>query len=464
MSGNGNRQWGYLLLIASLSAIIVATIYPFTFEVPEGFSILHIANEFNFGSAVKDYLQNILLFMPLGIALALIFRGRSRSVFYIAFFCFIVSTILSTSVEITQLFLSIRTPNLSDIICNALGGTLGGILYCRGESVTKLMVGIVTADTRKLSISSLLMTIASYCLLIILGVWVLLINVNLSNWNDEFYLAVGNEVTGDRPWNGYVHNLSIGDRSLKPSTIAQAFQQGNLEQLPSTVADFDFIQLQPDYGDSSQHLPNLTWQSTSPLSQSDRNSEYSGILVNSERWLKTTEPVSFLTERLKQTDEFTLFLTIATNKLKQIGPARILSLSGGVHYQNLVVAQRNTSLNFRLRTPITGNNPTQPEFIIPEVFADTAVHSVAITFADDRLNFYVDSIDNKHSFTFTPATCFAIYFPWEKRPWFINFGNFDLGKHQRNFYTIIIFPLAILVSILIYFIAVNKLTARRPNN
>ena len=62
----GNRRWVYLLLIASLSLIIAATISPFNFVIPEGFSWEFIVEKFKFGSTIKDYLQNNLLFIPLG--------------------------------------------------------------------------------------------------------------------------------------------------------------------------------------------------------------------------------------------------------------------------------------------------------------------------------------------------------------------------------------------------------------
>lgn len=454
MSKNGNRKWGYLLLIASVSAIIVATIYPFTFYVPEEFSLGSVVEKFHFGSAVKDYLQNILLFIPLGIALATVVQSRSRGILSICFICLSTSAILSATVEITQLFLPIRTPNLTDIIYNTLGGIFGGLLYYWRDSILDLMVGIATADPRRLRLSSLLIAIAGYCLLVIVGIWVLSINVNLSNWNDEFYLALGNEVTGNRPWNGYIYNLSIGDRRGSEAAIAKALER---EELSETFVNFDFTQTQrrSDYEDNSQHLLDLTWQNSSPLSSGDRNLD-SGVLVNSTRWLKTSQPASFISKRLKQTDEFTLFFKVATNQFKQKGPARILSFSKGIYAHNLLVAQRNASLNFRLRTPITGNNATQPEFIIPQVFTDKKPHSVAIAFAANQLDFYIDNIDNKYSFAFTPVTCFTIYFPWHTRSWYINFNKFDLVRYQRNFYTIISFPLVILVSILIYFITVNK--------
>ena len=446
-----NGQWGYLLLIASLSAIIVATIYPFQFVVPEGFSLEFIIEKFKFGSAVKDYLQNILLFIPFGISLAAIYERKQRSTLLILIICCLISAVVSTAVEVTQFCLPVRISNLTDIIYNSLGGTLGGVFYCWRSNINKFALGIIKANPKQLSLKSLLMTIAGYCSLVILGVGVLLISVNLSNWDEDFYLAIGNEVTGDRPWNGYIYNLYISDRSLEISQIKQAFEQTDSVFADSSlVTALDFSQVQNYYSDLSQQLPNLLWQSSFP--RSDRASKSSGILLNSKQWLKTAEPARYLTKRLKNTGEFSLFITISTDEFIQTGPARIISLSKGVYNHNLIIGQEKKDLSFRLRTPITGSSATQPEFIIPEVFNSNTVHQVIITFAANRLNFYLDNIDSAYSFEFTPSICFVAYFPWQKQNWIINLSDFKINKYQRYFYTIIIVPLAILIFALLYYI------------
>ena len=438
------------MLIASLSAIIVATIYPFQFVVPEGFSLEFIIDKFKFGSAVKDYLQNILLFIPFGISLAAIYERKQRSTLLMLIICCLISAVVSTAIEVTQFCLPVRISNLTDIIYNSLGGTLGGVFYCWRSNINKFALGIIKAEPEQLSLKSLLIAIAGYCSLVILGVWVLLISVNLSNWDENFYLAIGNEVTGDRPWNGYIYNLYISDRSLARSQIKQAFEQTDSVLADSTlVTALDFSQVQY-YRDLSQQLPNLLWQSSFP--RSDRGSKSSGILLNSEQWLKTAQPARYLTKRLQNTGEFSLFLTISTDEFAQTGPARIISLSKEIYNHNLIIGQEKTDLSFRLRTPITGSNANQPEFIIPEVFNSNTVHKLIITFSDNRLNFYLDNVDSAYSFEFTPSICFIAYFPWQKQNLIIDLSNFKINKYQRYFYTIIIVPFAILIFALLYYI------------
>jgi len=122
--------WRNIWLIASLSAIVAATISPFNFTIPTGFSYEYILDKFRFGSTLKDYWQNILLFLPFGISLAVaILRQRLVNRPIAIAIISVTSILLSSTIEMTQLLLPSRVSNLSDIICNSLGGILGGIIY-----------------------------------------------------------------------------------------------------------------------------------------------------------------------------------------------------------------------------------------------------------------------------------------------------------------------------------------------
>lgn len=452
------QSWGQWLLLAGLSFIIIATISPFTFIVPKGFSSKFIIEEFNFGSSVKDYLQNILLFIPFGIGLAKITASKNakNNLVKTLAITLLTSTIISTTVELTQFLLPTRTSNLTDIIYNSLGGALGGFIYCQRKQIIEFIVGIITGNPQKLSIKSILYAIAGYCLLVILGLWILLISVNLSNWDDDFYLAIGNEVTGDRPWNGNIHSLYISDRGLNRSEVAQVFKQPDsfFAQLPNLVTSLVFTKSQPFYQDSQKQIPNLLWQgnlSIAAINQANYSTiQTPSILVNSQQWLKTEEPASLLTEKLKNNSEFSLSLVVATNELAQTGPARILAFSQGTKAHNLIVGQDNTNLDVRLRTPITGNNANQPEFFVPNVFNDRQLHQILIIFAQKKLNFYIDQPDNQYTFEFNSYNSFLSYFPWEKKNWRINLQNFNLFKYQLLFYSIVLTPLFMLIALLIY--------------
>ena len=52
-------------------------------------------------------------------------------------------------------------------------------------------------------------------------------NGTLANWNNKAKLALGNEVTGGRPWQGKLLNVSIYDRPISQPQVAMLFQQGH---------------------------------------------------------------------------------------------------------------------------------------------------------------------------------------------------------------------------------------------
>lgn len=72
---------------------------------------------------IKDWVINTLGFLPLGMLLVVMFRGRLRVV---------VATVaclaVSLSIELTQIFLPWRVPSLQDLLLNTAGGLAGAVL------------------------------------------------------------------------------------------------------------------------------------------------------------------------------------------------------------------------------------------------------------------------------------------------------------------------------------------------
>jgi glycopeptide antibiotics resistance protein len=454
-------RWGNLLFIASLAAIVIATTSPFNFQIPAEFSgqFQFLLQKFEFGGSVKDYWQNILLFIPLGISLAMIAARQQLSTLAILAVACLLSILTSSAVEIVQLFLSSRVSNVTDIICNSLGGTLGAVLYFWRINLAQFVRRIVYQDSERLSLKSLLIAIACYCSIVVVMVLTLLANVNLANWDDDFHLTIGNEVTGDRPWNGQISNLYISDRGFNQSEIQQTFIKPDtfFAQSPDLVTLVKFTDGASSYQDRSYHLPKLLWQGVSATSlqelerslNNQPSLENSSISVNSRQWLKTAQPAAVLSQKLKNTGQFSLYLAVASNDPQQFGPARIMSVSQGTQSHNLLIGQEGTDLHLRLRTPITGDAASQPRFRIPRVFENDNLARILVVFAHKKLDLYINKPENQYSFEFTPATSFFSYIPWSRVDWIVNLEEFKPLKYQLLFYTIAIAPLAILTAYLL---------------
>ncbi len=50
---------------------------------------------------------------------------------------------------------------------------------------------------------------------------------DISNWNDSFYLAIGNELSNDRPWLGDIHLCAVFSRCLSASEVESHFRAGH---------------------------------------------------------------------------------------------------------------------------------------------------------------------------------------------------------------------------------------------
>lgn len=111
-----------LLLAAALAAILAATLTPAGTDLQPEFSRCLVCGS----RGVSDAIVNVILFAPLGAALA--FGGRTgwRSV--------LLGGLLSCGVEVAQIFIPGRDPSLGDVTFNTLGTAAGqGLFWLAGR-------------------------------------------------------------------------------------------------------------------------------------------------------------------------------------------------------------------------------------------------------------------------------------------------------------------------------------------
>lgn len=463
-----HRLWKYFWLIASISAIVIVTVSPAQFVAPNYISPQIIFERFSRVSSVKDYWRNILLFIPLGLSLAGILRGHKLPYWLIFCLSLIVSLGLSFTVEIAQFFIPNRISNFTDVATNTLGGILGTALYGWRKEIIDLIDGIISRHQHRLKVKSLVVALVVYSLSITLAVATLAINISVANWDTNYPLIIGNEASANRPWQGHIKALQIDARSWSTTEIEPSLEYNStlLSPSPTTLTALAFIPEDDYYLDlskdlSSDYLPSLIWQGnaapkrnfllqswseTRALEQANSNK---GVLINGDRWLQTRKPPNKIINRLRQTNQFTLKAIVATKLLAQTGPARIISLSRDPNHRNLTLGQEGKDLIVRLRTPITGDNASEPQFVVPNVFTDTNFHQILLTFNGDRLDIYIDRLTNQYSFTFNPEIIFPTYYPFPINYWLINLANFSPLKYQLAFYSLIFLPFSFLAGLLL---------------
>jgi glycopeptide antibiotics resistance protein len=119
----------WLLVITSVLAVLIATLYPFNFYFSGNLSIQTIITNFDNASSFEDLVNNILLFIPLGFSSTTLLQKINIKPISKFFTLIIISASLSVTVEILQMFLPSRSTTPADIINNTIGGILGGICF-----------------------------------------------------------------------------------------------------------------------------------------------------------------------------------------------------------------------------------------------------------------------------------------------------------------------------------------------
>jgi len=104
---------GIWLLVASLLLIAVATLTPARSNTLDFWSFCLVCGE----QGVADVIANLILFLPLGIALGLLGKSRLKP--------YVFGLFLSAGVELLQVFIRGRDANLADVVWNGAGTLLG---------------------------------------------------------------------------------------------------------------------------------------------------------------------------------------------------------------------------------------------------------------------------------------------------------------------------------------------------
>jgi len=186
------------LLAPAIALIVAATMIPVGLRHP---SLRFIDNSFD----PPDIVNNVILYLPLGIALC---RSSLRRAFLFGFF-------LALTAETWQLVCIDRIPSFVDVAGNTAGSVLG---YLAAEAFFRL----TGKDPKTLWISRPLAAVAVP--ISIVGTILLLHHPtisDLSNWNPGYHLAIGNELTGDRLWNGSVSRLTIYPFAMSAAQVMQ---------------------------------------------------------------------------------------------------------------------------------------------------------------------------------------------------------------------------------------------------
>jgi hypothetical protein len=327
------------LLPLTVAAIVATTMIPVALRRP---ALAFIDTSFT----RNDVLNNLLLYFPFGLALV----GRSFGT------CVAAATGLSVLAEVLQFGQVNRSPSPVDVICNVAGAIVGFLL----TGLLKKLTGV------SLKFISFNRPIAALCLAVA-GTSIFALawhrtRTDFSNWDPSFPLAIGNNATNDRPWQGTIERLAFYPRAASAGIIREFAQSGPAavgygRALPPTIVDWP----------SRREGPH----------------KCAGGLVElpeDQSWFK----------ELQKAGELTIFAWITPANVSQRGPARIVTSSHDIYSCNFMLGQIARSLTFRLRTPNTGGNGMNPALYTRPVLVANHPVFIAVTYDGKRSQLYVD--------------------------------------------------------------------------
>ncbi len=199
----------------------------------------------------------------------------------------------------------------------------------------------------------------------------------LSTWDPGFRLALGNELSGERPWQGVLHLAAIYSRALSASQVQRNLAAGYAGQSRSAQQAVYLFQ-----GESGKTIPNHAPSGReADLEITDlgaARADEQGLTIHQPARLATREPPRALIEAIKRSGALTIEAWVTPANTAQNGPARIVSLSQGTGQRNFTLGQDTDRFEVRLRTTQTSTNGL-PAVASPSGSAATRICQVVYT-------------------------------------------------------------------------------------
>jgi len=249
-------------------------------------------------------------------------------------------------------------------------------------------------------------------------------------------LLLGNEVTGDRPWIGSFENLAIADYAFSRDEVQGYLAGGE----PRRLLAFYSLQGTAPFSDRVRSNPPLEWNRTDTV-------ETRGARTATNRWLQTSMPAASISQRITETKQFTLCVRVSSLAHDQIEYARIVSVSSDVYHRNFSIVRIGDGIGIRFTSRSTGVNGTNPQFVIPQVFNDTLMHSVVVVLNGSFLSVYIDTVEEMFEMNLGPGfALFNRFIPSNGR---LNIASPTKHFHNFLFAAIMFMPLAYLSVLII---------------
>ena len=403
---NSTPGWSNRILALAVAGILFLTLYPFRFSLHSnpslhGSPFLLISGGKSTGPL--NAFLNISLFIPFGFGLAQKLREKGKSGTTILLLTMTAGAFLSYCIEFVQIYIPTRDSGWEDVFTNAVGAVVGYILLeLVGEAILNAASEFETRFERFATLRRALWIIPLYFAIWFVVSAPLQSESRLSNWIRDSKLTIGNDAMShlDRAWKGEISLVQFWRRAL-PSNFASEITARRLtsEEASSSLVTYSFSGNSP-LEDQKGILPKLMWVPSAPDAQDSLS-----VNLNGKSWLVSQQDVSDLVEALQKSNSFSLRVICAPAEVEG-SEGRIVSISNQDGLANLSLRQRDSSLVFWFRNPLSARQDLL--FLnIPDVFALNQRRDILVSYDGSNLSVYIDGKHDPRTYELTPGAPLA---------------------------------------------------------
>lgn len=381
---------------------------------------------------LKDWLLNVLLFIPFGFGLGVGLRHK---------FSWQTSLLIATAVsfastftvETLQVFMPTRTSSWYDVSANTAGGILGCLISSIARSwVEKILSAVRDGVARAVRGKSTATIFAVLAILGVLGSIRLGRAAMLSNWDSTYLIVVGNMPDGKSPWQGRLREIGISSKATAVQDEIHVFTDGF-----ASVAGKNLLGLyRPDSAGEAQDLagisPPLVWKPSNSTPQGT-----GATFSLNGPWLESTRAAAIVAERVHETNQFSVYADFDAEPAFQPGILPIVGMCRDEDHCNFLLAHYYLSLVFRVRTPITGESGERSDYHQRQVLSNPSEHRVLVSYDGATLRFFADGAEAGPPMELGPGP--------ELFRHFHRIGQYQEAGYKVLYYGVIFSPLGFLI-------------------
>jgi glycopeptide antibiotics resistance protein len=348
-------------LVLYVGYVLILALHPFALSGSASIPVRQFLGEFLTASplvikaaATKDFVLNVLFFIPFGGLLYCCLKSPQRSRNVTLLLAIAAGGALSLTVEVSQLFFG-RHSSVSDVMANSLGSACGALIFF--PVGVRRVFGRVSDNlkTSKFFLVCIFMFAAVPLILsIIQSPW-----PNFRTWDASLPFQLANEATLDRPWLGRIHLVAVFNRALSLAEIGNNFRSGfsgtrtEKRAKNGLVALYTFAEGRGEIVHDVSGFGDPLDLLIAPATHVNWLGGSNGIEIAQPAIIKSQASADKLMNAFHSIDELSLEAWFVPKNLTQTGPARMVSFSGDLRRHNFTLGQQGPDVMFWLRTLIS---------------------------------------------------------------------------------------------------------------